>query len=57
MSIPDPLDEQPAGGVEIRGGDRDEDFMPGTQQLPFIPPLPGTVTTDCGCGDCGCEGG
>jgi hypothetical protein len=28
MSIPEPLDEHPAGAVEIRGGDKPEDFMP-----------------------------
>jgi hypothetical protein len=25
---PEPVDESPAAGVEVRGGDRDEDFMP-----------------------------
>jgi hypothetical protein len=28
VSTPEPVDETPAGKVEIRGGDRDEDFMP-----------------------------
>jgi hypothetical protein len=27
MSTPEPVDERPAGAVEIRGGDRDEDFI------------------------------
>lgn len=27
MSTPEPLDEHPAGGVEVRGGDRPEDFI------------------------------
>jgi hypothetical protein len=27
MSTPEPLDEHPAGGVEIRGGDRPADYL------------------------------
>jgi hypothetical protein len=28
MSEPEPLDEFPASAVEVRGGDRPEDYMP-----------------------------
>jgi hypothetical protein len=46
MSTPEPVDERPAGGIEIRGGDRDEDFMPGQQELPFA--KGGLLTADPG---------
>jgi hypothetical protein len=41
MTTPEPLDEFPAGGVEIRGGDRPEDFMPEE----------GCCLPGCGCDD------
>jgi hypothetical protein len=44
MSTPEPVDERPAGTVEIRGGDRDEDFMP--QGYP-----PAACGPDCTCQD------
>lgn len=58
MSIPEPLDERPAGGLEIRGGDRDEDFIPAfLQPGEYILPAAPAAGGDCGCGDCGCGGG
>lgn len=50
MTTPEPLDEKVPAPVEIRGGDRDEDFM---QQLPFEPPLPEPGDYACG-PDCRC---
>lgn len=46
MTAPEPLDEHPAGPVEIRGGDRDEDFMPAFAQGGQLPGVPAAFPDD-----------
>lgn len=46
MTTPEPLDDKLPAPVEVRGGDRDEDFM-------TVLPDPGDFI--CGCGDQDCE--
>jgi hypothetical protein len=47
MSTPEPLDEQTAGDVETRGGDRPEDW---NTPLPFIEEDLRRCGPDCDCG-------
>lgn len=66
MSTPEPLDEHPAGGVEIRGGDKPEDYIEDPEllkawggKLGSVYGTLGTTDPDEGCGssicDCGIE--
>lgn len=57
MTEPAPVDEPKLPPVEIRGGDRDEDFMPDAGLPPFAP---GGLVTSGPCvpgpnGGCTCE--
>ncbi|HEY1700869.1 MAG TPA: hypothetical protein VGG75_14255 [Trebonia sp.] len=57
MSTPEPLDERPAGAVEIRGGDKPEDFIPGPGfRTGSVEELLGKHVPYASC-DCGCEDG
>jgi hypothetical protein len=60
MTAPEPLDEKPAVPVEIRGGDRDEDFITGIYGVKpdgteLGNPLAESDDFICGCGDQDCE--
>jgi hypothetical protein len=55
MSIPEPLDEHPAGAVEIRGGDKPEDFIPDPSvRTGSVEELLGLQVGTCG-PDCDCD--
>lgn len=47
MTAPEPVDQKTAVPVEIRGGDRDEDFMPAA--------LPPYAEDECVSGQCTCH--
>jgi hypothetical protein len=51
MTTPEPLDEQPGGGVEIRGGNSPADW---TQPMPFIEEDLRRERESCG-PDCDCD--
>jgi hypothetical protein len=59
MSTPEPLDEQTVGDVEIRGGDRPEDYIPAFATGGIVYGVkPGDTGSDnpATCGpDCDCD--
>lgn len=52
MTTPEPLDEKLPVPVEVRGGDRAENFI--HEDLPYGY-VPGDCGPGCGCGDQDCE--
>jgi hypothetical protein len=51
MSTPEPLDEHPAGGIEIRGGDRPEDYLPRSDVMFHAQEDLLRCGPDCDCGE------